>query len=350
MAPANREWVFLKRPGKQGFSESDFELRSCGVPNVGEGELLIATHLISVDPTMRNAMGGDEVAERTEGSGYYDFMNWKPGSVVAWMIIGRVEQSKAAGFAVGDMVTAFAPLQELTTAKAAACSKLPEGVPPTAVMSMLGGTAATGYCSAKYIGEPKNGDVAFVSGAAGATGLVACQTLKNLGCRVVGSAGSDEKVALLESIGVQGFNYKKESTLQGLRRLCPGGLNIFYDNVGGVTLEHALEMMNDFGRVVMCGAISQYDKQPSERYGVKNLFHVIAKQLKLQGFIVSSFTPAQQTECMQTLTEWLKTGAVKDWHTAVEGFDKFPDSIRGLFAGINTGKMLVRVPLPQSKL
>lgn len=350
MAAANREWIFVKRPSDSGMSESDFELRHCAVPAVGDGELLLSTHLISIDPTMRNAMSGNEVAERTEGSAYYDFMNWQPGSVVTWGVIGRVEESKASGFMVGDMVSTFAPLRELTVANAQACQKLPNGVAPTAVMSAMGGTAMTAYISAKYIGEPKAGDVAFVSGAAGATGLVACQTLQILGCRVVGSAGTDEKVALLESLGVSAFNYKKESTLEGLRRLCPNGLNIFYDNVGGQTLEQAIEMMNDFGRVVMCGAISQYDMKPSERYGVKNLFHVIAKQLKLQGFVVSSFSPEQHAECIATMGEWLKAGKLKDRHTALEGFDKFPAGIRGLFTGANTGKMLIRVPLPSSKL
>jgi len=294
---------------------------------------------------MRNAMAGSEAAERTEGSAYYDFMNWQPGNVITWMLLGRVMESKAPGFKAGDMVTTSAPIREIIGAKAADCQKVPDGVPPTAAMSTLGITAITGFCSAKYIGEPKEKDVAFVSGAAGATGLVACQTLQNFGCRVVGSAGTDEKVALLKSIGVEAFNYRKESTLEGLRRLCPEGLNIFYDNVGGETFEQALEMMNDFGRVVMCGAISQYDKKPSERYGVKNLFHVIAKQLKLQGFVSSVFTPEQIGDCLATIGEWIKAGKLQDHHTALDGFDKFPAGLQGLFTGINTGKMLVRVPL-----
>merc|ERR1719480_774698 len=124
----------------------------------------------------------------------------------------------------------------------------------------MGNTPLTGYLAAKHIGEPKAGEIAFVSGAAGATGLVACQTFKNHGCRVLGSAGADDKVALLASLGVEAFNYKKETILHGLRRLAPGGVNICFDNVGGETLEAALEMMNDRGRVLLCGAISQYDK------------------------------------------------------------------------------------------
>jgi len=350
MVATNREWIFVKRPSDSGMSESDFALRPCPVPVPGDGELLLSTHLISIDPTMRNAMSGSEVAERTEGSAYYEFMNWQPGSVVVWQVMGRVEQSKAQGFKVGDMVSTFAPLREHIVADAQMCQKLPDGVPPTAVMSAMGGTAMTAYLSSKYIGEPKAGDVVFVSGAAGATGLVACQTFQISGCKVTGSAGTDDKVALLENLGVSAFNYKNESTLQGLRRLCPEGLNIFYDNVGGETFEQAIEMMNDHGRVVMCGAISQYDKKPSERYGVKNLFHVIAKQLKLQGFVVTSFSPEQMTECIATMAEWLKEGKLQDRHTALEGFEKFPAGIRGLFTGANTGKMLIRVPLASGKL
>merc|ERR1712217_133876 len=117
------------------------------------------------------------------------------------------------------------------------------------------------------------GDVAFVSGAAGATGMVAVQTLKNLGCaRVIGSAGSDEKCKFLESLGAEAFNYRNESTLEALKRLCPEGINVMFDNVGGETLEAAIEMMNDGGRICMCGAISQYNTRPEARHGVKNLF------------------------------------------------------------------------------
>jgi len=350
MAAANREWIFVKRPSGSGMSESDFELRDCPTPVVGDGEVLLSTHLISIDPTMRNAMSGSEVAERTEGAAYYKFMNWQVGSVVSWSIIGRVEESKAPGFEVGDMVSTFAPLRERTVAVAEACQKLPDGVSPTAVMSSMGGTALTAYLSATHIGKPETGDVVFVSGAAGATGLVACQTFQNLGCKVVGSAGTDDKVALLESLGVSAFNYKKESTLEGLRRLSPNGLNIFYDNVGGETLEQALEMMNDHGRVVMCGAISQYDMKPSERYGVRNLFHVIAKQLTLQGFIVTIFSEEHKAECIATMAQWLQEGKLQDRHTALDGFDKFPAGIRGILSGVNTGKMLIRVPLPSSML
>jgi len=342
---SNREWIFAKRPAPEGMAESDFKLQDCERPTAGDGELLLATHLISIDPTMRNAMGGSDVADRTDGSAYFKAMSWTPGAVIGWSAISRVEESKDPGFQPGDFVECGIPLREFNVVKAERCKKLPEGVPPTAYMSAMGGTAKTAYLSVRHIGEPKAGEVAFVSGAAGATGLLACQTLKNFGCRVIGSAGTDDKTALLESLGVEAFNYKKESTMEGLRRLAPEGLNIYYDNVGGETLEQTIEMMNDFGRIIMCGAISQYDKRPAERYGVKNLFHVVAKQLKLQGFIVTSFKPEQFAEANEDLAKWIREGTVQDRHTALEGFDQFPAAIMGLFAGRNTGKMLVSVPL-----
>lgn len=346
MALSNREWVFKSRPGPSGFVVTDFELRDCAVPEAAEEELLVRLHLLSMDPTMRNAMAGDEAAKRTDGSKYWSFMHWQRGSVPTWSVVAQVVQSRAEGFAPGDMVLTSAPWRELAAVPASGARKVPEGIAPSAALSAVGMTARTGYLGAKYCGEPEEGDVAYVSGAAGATGLIACQTLKSLGCRVVGSVGSKEKVELLKSMGIEGFNYRKESVSEGLLRLCPDGLNVAFDNVGGETLEAILDMMNDEGRVVLCGAISQYDTPPEQRYGVKNLFQVIAKRLKLQGFITSfSFNEAQTAACTEQLETWLREGIIKDVSTFVDGFENMPKGIETLFSGANTGQCLVRVPL-----
>lgn len=312
-----------------------------------ENEVLCAMHLISLDPTIRNAMAGAEAADRTSGSAYYSMMNWTPGAVISWIVVARVLESKHPDYAVGDMVTGFAPLRKFFTLVPVPGmhSKLPSGVAPTAFLSTMGATAMTGYMGAKHIGEPKEGEVAFVSGAAGATGLIACQTFKKMGCRVLGSAGTDEKVAMLKDLGVEAFNYKQEATLEALKRLCPDGFDVAFDNVGGETLEAMLEMINDKGRVALCGAISQYDTPPEKKYGIKNLFHVIAKQVRIQGFLVFAFTPEQTAECLETLGQWVQEGTLKDTSTVVEGFEKFPEALMGLFAGQNTGKMMVREAL-----
>ena len=316
---------------------------------ISVSEVLLATHLMSMDPTMRNAMAGEEAAGRTEGSAYYKMMNWTPGSVITWRIAGLVLESKAAGFSKGEMVFAQAPWREINAVSAEALQKMPEGVSPSAAFSCLALTALTAYLGVKHVTRPQAGDVAYVSGAAGATGLIACHTLRQMGCRVIGSAGSAEKVKYLQSMGFEAFSYREESVLPALQRLAPTGLNVCFDNVGGETLEAVLEMMNDTGSVTLCGAISQYDTQPEQRYGVRNLFQVVAKRLRVEGFIVGFFPPEAHAEASETLSSWLREGKISDCSSFVDGFENLPDGILGLFRGTNTGKMLVRVPLELCK-
>ncbi|CAJ1449201.1 unnamed protein product, partial [Effrenium voratum] len=221
------------------------------------------------------------------------------------------------------------------------------------------------FCGVKFVARPKAGDVAYVSGAAGATGLVACHTFKNLGCRVIGSAGTKEpgtgrtdgagrakrgeKVEMLQAQGFEAFNYKEEPVLAALKRIAPDGLNVCFDNVGGETLEAMLDMLNDGGSVALCGAISQYDLRPEARSGVRNLFQAVAKKLRIEGFLLFQFTPEELQDCRDTMLSWMKEGKISDCCTFVDGFENLPDGILGLFQGTNTGKMLVRVPV-DSKL
>ncbi|CAJ1386907.1 unnamed protein product [Effrenium voratum] len=346
---ANREWIFKQRPGPEGFKASDLELRECPVPSCGENQVLLATHLMSMDPTMRNAMAGEDGAARTGGSAYWAFMNWTPGKVVEWTIAGVVLESKAEGFAKGEVVVTSAPWREINAVEAETCRKIPEGVAPSAAFSCLELTAKTGFCGVKFVARPKAGDVAYVSGAAGATGLVACHTFKNLGCRVIGSAGTKEKVEMLQAQGFEAFNYKEEPVLAALKRIAPDGLNVCFDNVGGETLEAMLDMLNDGGSVALCGAISQYDLRPEARSGVRNLFQAVAKKLRIEGFLLFQFTPEELQDCRDTMLSWMKEGKISDCCTFVDGFENLPDGILGLFQGTNTGKMLVRVPV-DSKL
>ena len=226
--------------------------------------------------------------------------------------------------------------------------KLDVSIPIESYMSILGGTGNASYLPIKHIGKPKQGEVAFVSGAAGATGFCAVQVLKLLGCTVIGCASTSEKIKLLESVGVKAFNYKTEKTIDALMRLAPNGVDIYFDNVGGEILESALEVMNDFGRIIACGSISGYDQPVEKRYGVRNLFHVVGKRLTFQGYITDqlSFTNEQFMEAHQQLRAWLKTGELKDHFTVVEGFDQIPNALYGLFRSKNTGKMMVRCKLP----
>jgi len=190
---------------------------------------------------------------------------------------------------------------------------------------------------------PPAGEVAFVSGAAGAVGSTAGQILKNLGLKVFGSAGTDDKVKLVKDLGFDDcFNYNTSDLDKELARVAPEGIDIFFDNVGGQTMEILLNHMRKRGRVICCGAISQYDKAGAEeRYGVKNLFNIIAKSLKVQGFIVFDYV-SEWPEGTAQLVGMVKDGKLKVVETIKEGFEHIPTSLLGLLTGANQGKMVIK--------
>jgi NADPH-dependent curcumin reductase CurA len=257
----NKEWLFVERPIDQ-MSLSNFQLRECVMPVPADGELLVQTHMMSIDPTMRNSMAGPTVAvAEQKGVAYYDIMNWKLNEVISWRSVGIVVESKAEGFDPGDLVSCGSntPWRIFNALKAKEVKLMDTSITPESHLGMLGLTGLTAYLPIKAYGNAKAGETAFVSGCAGATGSCAAQILMRLGVTVVGSAGTQDKVDMLTSLGVKAFNYKKERNLQALQRLAPEGVDIYFDNVGGETLEDALEVMNDLGRIIACGSISQYD-------------------------------------------------------------------------------------------
>lgn len=358
---SNRECIFLRRPSPEGAKESDFEMRDCEMPSCGPGEVLVQLRLISCDPAMRTYMAGDaNNLSKQEGIRYYQYASaWQPGRPPAGSCVAEVIASRDSKWPEGALVEGQLPWRKVSSVKGRGLRLLDKAIPGEQHISVLGGTGMAAYLPIKHIGRPKAGEVAFVSAAAGATGSTAAQVLRNFGCEVIGSAGSDEKVEMLTRMGITAFNYNKERTLDALRRLCPKGLDIFFDNVGGETLEAAIEVMKDFGRIIVCGAISQYDKPAEERYGIRNLFHVTAKRITMQGFVTDpvSFTREQFDEGRSTLGQWLKEGRILCESTIVDGFDRLPSALLGLLQGKNTGKMMVRaqqealevpIPLPPS--
>jgi len=343
---ANQECIFLSRPGPDGAKESDFSIQSCETPSCGPGEVVVQMQLFSCDPAMRTYMAGDaNNLSKQEGILYYKYAAaWQPGRPPSGSCVGEVIASRDPSIPVGALVEGQMQWRKVSSVKGRGLRLLDRSIPAEQHISVLGGTGMAAYLPIAHIGQPKAGEVAFVSAAAGATGSTAAQVLRNLGCDVIGSAGSDDKVELLRSMGIKAFNYKRESTLDALRRLCPKGLDIFFDNVGGETLEAAIEVMNDFGRIIVCGAISQYDLPPERRYGVRNLFHVTAKRITMRGFVTDpvSFTPEQFDEARATLSNWLKESKIACESTIVDGFERLPNALLGLLRGENTGKMLVR--------
>jgi NADPH-dependent curcumin reductase CurA len=220
---------------------------------------------------------------------------------------------------------------------------VPEGVDPTAALSVFGITGLTAYYGLLEIGRPKEGETVVISGAAGATGSVAGQIAKLHGCRVVGIAGSEEKCRwLTEELGFDAaINYRTENVGKALAQACPNGIDVYFDNVGGDILEAVIANLALRGRIVMCGAISQYNEAMPEP-GPRNLSALISKRGRMEGFIILDFLP-RAGEAIAKLATWVMGGELKFKVDVMEGLDSAPAALEKLFDGANTGKMLVRL-------
>jgi NADPH-dependent curcumin reductase CurA len=209
--------------------------------------------------------------------------------------------------------------------------------PPSTALGVLGMTGFTAWVGLVEIAHVKEGETIYVSGAAGAVGSAAVQIARLKGLRVIGSAGSDEKVEWLRSLGVEAFNYRETRAKDALA----DGIDVYFDNVGGEQLEAALSALRPFGRVAACGAISRYNDQQPEP-GPRNVGFVVTKRLRLQGFIVSDHT-ASFGDFMREVAPWVADGKIECRETMIDGLENVPAAFAGLFRGDNTGKMLVRV-------
>jgi NADPH-dependent curcumin reductase CurA len=333
MAEKAREIRLKSRPVGLPQAEN-FELAEVTLPEPGAGEVLVRNMWMSVDPYMRGRM--------------YDRPSYVPpfqiGQALQGGAIGRVAKSNDARFKPGDLVESMLGWREAFVAPASALNKLPAtNVPPQAYLGVLGMPGMTAYTSFHRIGEPKAGDVVFVSGAGGAVGATVCQIAKIRGCTVVASAGSDAKLAWLKSVGVdQGINYKTcGSLLKAVQAAAPKGIDIYFDNVGGEHLEVAMEAARPFARFIECGMISIYnDTEPKP--GPRNMAYIVGKRLKLQGFIVSDFMDMRE-QFLADMTQWVADGRMKWEETVENGVARAPQAFLNLFSGANTGKMLVKL-------
>jgi NADPH-dependent curcumin reductase CurA len=311
----------------------NFELAETEVAAPGDGQVRVRNLFMSVDPYMRGRMS--------------DRPNYVPpfeiGKALQGHAVGEVVESNADGFAPGDHVSSMNGWREAFVADAGGLEKLPKGAaPPQAFLGVLGMPGLTAYSGLLAIGAPKDGDTVFVSGAAGAVGSVVCQIAKIKGCSVVASAGSDEKLAWLKSLGVDGLvNYKKGDLLNQVRAAAPKGIDIYFDNVGGEHLEVAMEIARPFARFVECGMIAQYNnEQPAP--GPRNMAYIVGKRLKMQGYIVFDFAHMRD-DFLRDMSAWVADGKVRWEETIRDGIASAPDAFLDLFRGANTGKMLVRL-------
>ena len=326
----SREVRLAARP--QGTpQESDFELAEVDVPDeTADGELLIRNAFLSVDPYMRGRMN--------------DVRSYVPpfelGEVMTGGAVGEVIASRNDGFAEGDWVTSLLGWRELAVSDGSGLQKIdPSLAPPQAFLGVLGMPGMTAYVGLLDIGQPQAGETVFVSGAAGAVGSTVGQIAKLKGCRVIGSAGSAEKVAWLEELGFdEAFDYKRTPPHEGL---AGEKLDVYFDNVGGDHLEAAISALNPFGRIVACGMISRYnDAEPAP--GPRNIAMVVGKRLRIEGFIVFDRID-RAPDFIRDMSGWIRDGKLRYEETIVEGIENAAKAFIGLLGGANMGKMLVRV-------
>ena len=323
----SREVVLAARP--QGApKESDFEVREAEVAEPRDGEVRVRNVFVSVDPYMRGRMTG----VRT----YVD--PYQVGDVIQGGAVGRVVESRHDGFAEGDWVLSMLGWREEGTTAGDTLRKLDPGLaPPSAALGVLGMPGLTAWAGLVDIGQVKAGETLYVSGAAGAVGSTAVQIAKLKGLRVIGSAGSPEKVEWLRSLGVEAFDYRETD----LKDALADGIDVFFDNVGGAQLEGALNALRPFGRVIACGAISRYNDERPEP-GPRNLAYIVTKRLRVQGFIVTDHM-SRYGDFLAEVGPWVADGRLVYRETVLDGIERAPEAFAGLFRGDNVGKMLVKV-------
>jgi NADPH-dependent curcumin reductase CurA len=314
--------------------DSDFEVISQDLADPGDGEIQVANVCMSVDPYMRGRM--------------VDRKSYVPpfqiGEVLTGGCIGEVVKSNHADFAEGDYVSSNHGWREAYTATIDGIEKLGNLVAePSLYLGPIGMPGMTAYVGLLEVGALKDGETVFVSGAAGAVGSIVGQIAKLKGCRVLGSAGSKEKVAWLtdELKFDYAFNYHDGEILGHLREGAPDGLDVYFDNVGAEHLQSAIMHMRPFGRIPLCGAIAQYnDTEP--RPGPNNLAMAIGLGLTLRGFIVNHFNNLR-AQFRSEMEGWVTSGQITPKETIYEGIEQAPDAFIGLFTGANMGKMIVNL-------
>src|SRR5262245_46544575 len=342
MTTRNRQWLLARRPGAQ-ISEQDFELRQSDVPKPRDGEMLVRTLWLSFDPTQRGWMSMDT------------YVPMIPlGEPMRAIGVGQVVESRRAGFAEGDLLQGMLAWADFVIVGDGALmppTKLPPGTPPNLALGLFGGTGMTAYFGALDVGQPKAGETFVVSGAAGATGSVAGQIAKIQGCRVIGIAGGREKCAWLT--GEAGFDaaidYKAEDVPAALGRLCPKGIDVYFDNVGGEILDAVLARLAHRARVVLCGAISRYGEMGRATEGLgpgpSNYFNLVLAHGRMEGFLVLDYLD-RFPEAFERLATWYGEGRIKHRDDVQEGLENAPKTLIRLFTGANFGKQLLRIADP----
>ncbi len=333
MEVVNHQFRLAARPvGMVGSEHFDYVEEP--VPDLKDGEVLVKVLYISLDPAMRGWMN--------EGRSYIPPVAL--GEVMRAGTVGRVVESKGQKLAVGDHVSGWLGVQEYAVCEENAVFKVnTDAVALPTHLGALGMPGMTAYFGLLEVGRPKQGETVVVSGAAGAVGSVAGQIAKLKGCRAVGIAGGPEKCGwIVEELGFDAaIDYKSEDVGAALKQHCPAGVDVYFDNVGGEILEAVLARLARGARVVICGAISQYNNIDSMR-GPSNYMSLLVNRACMEGFVVMDYT-ARYPEASREMAGWIAAGRLVAREDVIEGFERFPDALAKLFRGENVGKLVLKV-------
>ncbi len=333
MPTTTRQWLLNGHPRGRGIEDGDFKLAETQITDPGEGEMLLKTHYLGFDPAQKGWM--ENIAD------YVAPMNI--GDVMRGSGICEVVSSNGGKFAVGDMVFGSTGWAEHLLSNGEGLTKVDTALSPTAVLSVLGTTGLTAYCGLFKVGKPVAGDTVLVSGAAGATGSVVGQLAKIAGCRAVGIAGGPEKCKwLVEEAGYDAaIDYKAGNVKQQIKELCPRGVDVIYDNVGGAILNDMLANIATGARVVICGGISRYETGQLPA-GPENYFNLVFRRGTMAGFIVLDWM-SEFPAIRKRLEGFVQDGSLKYQEDIQEGFENAPETLQRLFVGKNRGKQMLKL-------
>jgi NADPH-dependent curcumin reductase len=329
----NKQFKLIKRPLGE-VQASDFEVSITEIPTAHEGELLIKTLYISMDPAMRGWMN--------DAKSYIEPVAL--GDVMRAGTVGKVIESKNPKYQTGDYVVSLNGVQEYAISNGKGLMKIDTRLAPLPVfLGTLGITGLTAYFGLLRIGQPQAGETVVVSGAAGAVGMVVGQIAKIKGCRVVGIAGGKDKCDfVVEELGFDAcIDYKSQDVRKALKDYCPDGIDVYFDNVGGDILDAALSRLNRGARIPICGAISQYNQMQAVQ-GPKSYLSLLVNRARMEGFVVFDYAK-DYISAIGEMAQWMQAGKLKSKEQVVEGIDNFVDTLGMLFEGKNTGKLVLKV-------
>jgi NADPH-dependent curcumin reductase len=339
--PLNRRFLLVERPEGRAVRASDFRCETAPIPEPGDGQVLLRTLYLSLDPYMRGRISAAK--------------SYAPpvalGEVMTGEVVAEVVTARHPGFHSGDIVLARAGWQEYAALAASEVERIDRqslgDFPLSYLLGVLGMPGATAYFALDDIGRPKPGETVLITAAAGAVGQVAGQIAKLKGCRVIATAGAADKLAfVMDELGFDAaLDYKgkeREALAAEFAALAPQGIDIFFDNVGGVTHDAAMLNLALHARIIICGMVSLYDRIEQPDIGIRWNRQLLVKRAHMQGFLVTDYR-ARWTEFRAAMSQWLKEGKIRYREDIVDGIAQAPKAFIGLLSGANRGKLLIRV-------